>query len=216
MAIEYTQNTFGSAKGLLVFPDHYVAYPELFAYGHALAVTVGTKKIVKAGTIYPANDATAVGIVFSDVDVTNGDGAGAVIIHGFVKTAGLPEVPSANAKSALKGITFLPLTNTTLALTGVKATVAAGAATDPDPVVLTLTGAEFRDGAETLTNWTIAGEATTKLTVTAIEISADNKTATITLDQASAAAAGSVTVLPAATILSGGVTVTAVTIATVA
>ncbi len=30
------------------------------------------RKIVPAGTVYPANDATAIGILLADVDVTNG------------------------------------------------------------------------------------------------------------------------------------------------
>lgn len=40
-------------------------------------------KIVAAGTVYPSNDASAVGIVFTDVDVTHGD-------HGGQRHAGRP------------------------------------------------------------------------------------------------------------------------------
>ena len=42
------------------------------------------RKIVKAGTIFPTNDANAEGIVFNDVDVTYGDQSGAVMTDGFV------------------------------------------------------------------------------------------------------------------------------------
>lgn len=48
-------------------------------------------KYVPAGTIYPANDATAVGIVYEDVDVTNGDAAGSVVLSGVVYESRLPE-----------------------------------------------------------------------------------------------------------------------------
>ena len=41
-------------------------------------------KYVKMGTIYPANDATAEGIVYEDVDVTTGDMPGSVVLKGVV------------------------------------------------------------------------------------------------------------------------------------
>lgn len=34
--------------------------------------TINDRKIVKAGTPYPANDATCEGVIFQDVDVTDG------------------------------------------------------------------------------------------------------------------------------------------------
>ena len=71
----------------------------------AAATTVDGKKIIKAGTIYPANDATAVGVVWADYDVTNGDVTGALIIHGFVKKAALPAAPNDTVK--LPMIAFL-------------------------------------------------------------------------------------------------------------
>lgn len=43
-----------------------------------------THKIIKAGTIYPKNDATVKGIVFTDVDVTNGNKPGSLMIAGRV------------------------------------------------------------------------------------------------------------------------------------
>lgn len=107
MAIEYNQKSFNSSTGILVFPDHYVAKGVTLDQDHALATVVGNKKIVKAGTVYPANDATAEGIVFSDVDVTNGDNNAAIIIHGFVKGAALPEPISELAAPVLKGIFVL-------------------------------------------------------------------------------------------------------------
>lgn len=109
MAIEYTKTEYGSAKGILAFPDHWVAVGQLLEKDSALAVVVGTKKIVKAGTIFPANDATAIGIILNDADVTNGDINAALLIHGFVKTAALPEVPAAAAITALNLVKFLPL-----------------------------------------------------------------------------------------------------------
>ena len=208
------------AKQILAIPDHYVAlgfkHSRAIQGSTGLATLVDGRYVVKAGTVYPANDATAIGLILNDYDVTDGDAMMAVVIHGFIKVAALPAVPTADAIAAMKQITFNPLISLGLTLTGTKATIAVGATTDPDPVVFKLANATFRDGAETLTNWTIAGESTTKVEVTEIKVSADNQTVTFTLDQTATAVAGNVTVIPAASIISTGKTVSAVTIATVA
>lgn len=221
MAMKMKQTEYGApAKQILAIPDHYVAlgfkHSRAIQGSTGLATLVDGRYVVKAGTIYPANDATAIGVVLNDYDVTDGDAMMAVVIHGFVKVAALPAIPSANAIGALKQITFNPLISIGLALTGTKATIAVGATADPDPVVFKLANATFRNGAETLTNWTTAGEDTTKVKVTEIKIAADKQTVTFTLDQTAAAVAGNVTVIPSASIISTGKTVSAVTIATVA
>lgn len=222
MAMKVKEIEYGApAKQILAIPDHYVALGFKHAKADAgtpgLATLVDGRYVVKAGTIYPANDASAIGVVLNDYDVTDGDAMMAIVIHGFIKVAALPAIPSANAISALKQITFNPLISIGLSLTGTKATIAVGATTDPDPVVFKLANATFRDGAETLANWTITGESATKVTVTDIDVAADGQTVTFTLDQTAAAAAGSVTVLPDAEIISTGKTLAAaVAIATVA
>lgn len=221
MAMKMKQTEYGApTKQILAIPNHYVALGFKHAKADAntpgLATLVDGRYVVKAGTIYPANDATAIGVVLNDYDVTDGDAMMAVVIHGFIKVAALPAIPSANAISALKQITFNPLISIGLTLTGTKATIAVGATADPDPVVFKLANATFRDGAETLANWTITGEDTTKVKVTEIKVAADGQTVTFTLDQTAAAVAGNVTVIPSASIISTGKTVSAVTIATVA
>ena len=222
MAMKVKEIVYGApAKQILAIPDHYVALGFKHAKADAgtpgLATLVDGKYVVKAGTIYPANNATAIGVVLNDYDVTDGDAMMAIVIHGFIKVAALPAIPSANAISALKQITFNPLISIGLALTGTKATIAVGASADPDPVVFKLANATFRDGVETLANWTIAGESAAKVSVTKIEVAADGQTVTFTLDQTVAAVAGSVTVLPDADIISTGKTLAAaVAIATVA
>jgi len=64
------------------------------------------KKIVKAGTILPANDATAKGILYNDVDVTNGPQPGSLIVEAYILESRLHTAPSAEAKTALKEIKF--------------------------------------------------------------------------------------------------------------
>lgn len=110
MAISTHGTSYTTWKEILEFPDHYVAVARTFPKGDALAVVVDGRKIVKAGTIFPKNDATAIGVVMRDVDVTDDDSNGAIIVHGFVKTSKLPTVPTAEAIAALKMISFMPLT----------------------------------------------------------------------------------------------------------
>ena len=73
----------------------------------SMGVQDGTRKIVKAGTPFPSNDAKATGIIFETVDVTNGDMMGSVM-HGGKVLANRLSLASA-AKTALsgKGFTFV-------------------------------------------------------------------------------------------------------------
>lgn len=72
-------------------------------------------KYVPMGTIYPANDATAVGIVYEDVDVSTGNVAGSVVLKGVVYEDRLPVALASAAKTALegKGFTFITAAPTT-------------------------------------------------------------------------------------------------------
>lgn len=64
------------------------------------------RKIVPAGTVYPANDTTAVGIVLTDTDVTEGPQPGSVMVGGWVLEDRLPVAPAVDAKTAMKAINF--------------------------------------------------------------------------------------------------------------
>ena len=218
MAIEYMSQDYTTGKQILVFPDHYVGVAKTFARNDSAAATIDGRKIIKAGTIYPANDATALGVVFNDVDVTNGDANGTLIVHGFIKKAALPANPSANAKSALKAIQFFPLEAVTVTLSTTKLAIAVGEALDVAHTVrVYISGTTFRAEAATLTNWTIAGEATTKVAVIGIAVAGDGSYVDINTENSAAAVAGSVTVVPAAAATAtGDVPAAAITIATVA
>ena len=110
MAVEYKYQDYTTGKQILVFPDHYVGVAHTFNQNDAAAVTTPEgRKIIQAGTIYPANDGTAIGVVFNDMDVTDGDRTGTIIIHGFIKTVALPQTPTSAAITALNMIKFMPL-----------------------------------------------------------------------------------------------------------
>lgn len=59
------------------------------------------RKIVPAGTVYPANDATAIGITLTDTDVTEGPQPGSVLAEAWIIEERLPVSVEADAKTAL-------------------------------------------------------------------------------------------------------------------
>lgn len=65
------------------------------------------RKYVKMGTVYPANDATAEGIVYEDVDVSSGDMPGSVVTKAEVYEDRLPAALAEAAKTALTGKGFI-------------------------------------------------------------------------------------------------------------
>lgn len=68
----------------------------------AMATDEDGRKIIKAGTVFPANDSTAIGIVFEDVDMTYDEKRPiSVIIAGRVIEANLPVKLADAAKTAL-------------------------------------------------------------------------------------------------------------------
>lgn len=82
--------------------DHYVAIP------YNCSEIAATDGVVKAGTVIPANDATAIGVLLNDV-YPNENPNGAIVIHGFIDKSKMPVEPASAAITALKGITFMPV-----------------------------------------------------------------------------------------------------------
>lgn len=69
--------------------------------------SVEGKTILRAGTVFPANDGTAEGIVFHDVDLSHGSNQPvAVMVEGYVYADRLPEAASAEAMEAMNEIKF--------------------------------------------------------------------------------------------------------------
>lgn len=86
--------------------NEFVAESVVFDATSAAVVEADGKKIIPAGTIWPANDATAKGVILNDVDVTYGNENGALVTHGYINKNKLPAAPSAAAETALKLIAF--------------------------------------------------------------------------------------------------------------
>lgn len=72
----------------ILFNDHYVAIPY-----DCSAINANSNGIIPAGTLIPANDATAIGVLLWDV-VKADDPNGTVVIHGFIKKSKMPAEPA--------------------------------------------------------------------------------------------------------------------------
>lgn len=101
-------------KGQIYAPGWFLAHEECVRKTRQIpqagaATTEYGAKYVPMGTVFPANDATAEGIVYEDVDVTTGDMPGSVVLAGTVYEDRLPETLAEAAKTALtaKGFTFI-------------------------------------------------------------------------------------------------------------
>lgn len=64
------------------------------------------RKIVPAGTVYKNENGVAIGLLFHDVDVTNGPHEAAVMYEGWVLASRLPETISDADKATMPGIKF--------------------------------------------------------------------------------------------------------------
>lgn len=89
-----------------VSQSSFLASAKFIAFTHQISnvgVTADAKgrKIVPAGTVYPANDATAIGITYTDTDVTEGPQPGSVLVEAWVYKDRLPVAPSAEALTSL-------------------------------------------------------------------------------------------------------------------
>lgn len=78
------------------------------AANHAQAVTrTDGRKVVPAGAVIPANGATAKGILYEDIDVTDGAKMGSVVTAGTIYGDRLPAALDSAAATALTGITVV-------------------------------------------------------------------------------------------------------------
>lgn len=76
-------------KGKVYAPGWFLAHEECVRETRQIAQAGATtaengSKYVKMGTVYPSNDANAIGIVYEDVDVTTGNMPGSVVTKGVV------------------------------------------------------------------------------------------------------------------------------------
>ena len=105
----------GPSKGYAWAAGHFLADDETclrktmtIAANHAQVVTRDNgRKVVPAGAVIPSNDGNAVGILFEDIDVTEGARAGSVVTEGTVYEDKLPAAIESAAEAVLTGITVI-------------------------------------------------------------------------------------------------------------
>lgn len=105
MAMGVKVTNYATSPQVLMFPEDFRAFSVTIEQGSSLATDVDGRKIVKAGTVYPANDATAKGIVLNDCDVTDFDCAAAIVYEGAINALKLPAAISSAAAGVLPRIT---------------------------------------------------------------------------------------------------------------
>lgn len=86
--MKFTGKTVPQGKNILA-NDHYVAIP----YNCEALSALATDGVIAAGTIVPANDATAKGVLLNDV-VLGENPNGTIVVHGFIKKSKLPAAPA--------------------------------------------------------------------------------------------------------------------------
>ena len=100
------EREFAQAKTILKYFDYKGA---VCVVDDTLATVVGDKKIVKAGTPYPSNDASCKGYILTDVDVTMGDAPATYVFEGSLDSAKITANGvsiDSTAKQATPRVTF--------------------------------------------------------------------------------------------------------------
>lgn len=105
--IASAQGTTFEAGWFLVDDEQCLRETATIAANHAQKVTRNGRTIVPAGAVIPANGSTAVGILYEDIDVTDGAAAGSIVTKGTIYGDRLPAALDSDAATALTGITVI-------------------------------------------------------------------------------------------------------------
>lgn len=223
MSMKMVRKTYGTQKNILAMAGDWHAIERDIPQNSPLAVVEDGRKIVKIGTPYPSNDASCIGLVFNDYDVTDGDVVASILIDGKVEERKLPVALTSAAKAALKanGLIIFPMADITVQATleAVAVDVDAGLTSGDFSADVLMNGQIFREGAvPVLSNWTISGEGATKLTVKEVEyLNESTVRVYFSVETGETTAVGNLTIVPkAAAVGNGVIPATAAKIAVVA
>ena len=101
--MKFKKETFGSSKEILLNDDY--AAIKITVDDTGVTADSDGKKIIKAGTPYPTDDATAQGILLYDTDVTYGKRPTALLVRGMVDAKKVT-LPTVEARKAIPQIKF--------------------------------------------------------------------------------------------------------------
>ena len=103
-----------SASGTIFAAGHFLVDDEAclretatIAADHGQIVTLNGRKIVPAGAFVPSRGSSSKGLLYEDIDVTDGAAPGSIVTKGKVYEDRLPQAANSDAKSALTGIIFV-------------------------------------------------------------------------------------------------------------
>lgn len=96
------KTTTAGTGSMILANDHYTAMP----YDCTNLTTLANDGIIPAGTVIPSNDASAKGVLLSDVRLEENPN-GTIVTHGFIRLDKLPAAPTDEAKTALKLVQFV-------------------------------------------------------------------------------------------------------------
>lgn len=99
-----TTGTIFSAGHFLVDDEQCLRESATIAANHSQKVTRGGRVIVPAGAVIPSNDGNAKGILYEDIDVTDGAAFGSIVTKGVVYEDRLPAAIESAAEAVLTGI----------------------------------------------------------------------------------------------------------------
>ena len=102
--VSSTTGTTFEAGWFLVDDERCTRQSMTVAANHGQRVTRNGRTIVPMGAVIPANGATAKGILYEDIDVTDGAAAGSVVTEGTVYGDRLPAALAEAAAAALTQI----------------------------------------------------------------------------------------------------------------
>lgn len=102
-----TQGTMYPAGFFLADDENCHRQTMTIAANHGQKVVRDGRTIVPAGAVIPANGATAKGILYENIDVTDGAAPGSVVVKGTVYADKLPAAIAEAAATALTGITVI-------------------------------------------------------------------------------------------------------------
>ena len=86
--MKFTGKSIPQGKNILA-NDHYVAVP----YDCSALTALATDGVIPEGTIIPANNATAKGVLLNPVVLAENPN-GTIVVHGFIKKSKLPVAPN--------------------------------------------------------------------------------------------------------------------------
>ena len=108
MSFNASKNGYGYAPGWFLAEEECSRETRTIPQNHAQVVTGSNgAKHVPMGAFFPANNSSTVeGIVYEDVDVSNGAMPGSVVTQGVVYLDRLPASPESGVQAALEGKGF--------------------------------------------------------------------------------------------------------------